>query len=186
MHALGPSREGLPKIRNILLSRLARCDAQGIYLVRESGIILSIKAAWLQKSIAAFDKGTRCSVLVLVFEMVHICVLRSTCCQRIGGASSRSLPMISPVRTAVRGRLMMTILAGLAEFERELIRARTSAGRDRAKAQGVRFGRKPKLTAHQRAHALKLLDAGEPQSAVAKVLGVDQSTISRLATRSAA
>ena len=72
------------------------------------------------------------------------------------------------------------------EFERELIRARTSAGRDRAKAQGVRFGRKPKLTAHQRAHALKLLDAGEPQSAVAKVLGVDQSTISRLATRSAA
>jgi DNA invertase Pin-like site-specific DNA recombinase len=84
------------------------------------------------------------------------------------------------------GRLMMTILAGLAEFERELIRARTSAGRDRARAQGVRFGRKPKLTAHQCAHALKMLNAGEPQSAVAKVLGVDQSTISRLAARGAA
>jgi DNA invertase Pin-like site-specific DNA recombinase len=84
------------------------------------------------------------------------------------------------------GRLMMTVLAGLAEFERELIRARTSAGRDRAKARGVRFGRKPKLTAHQRAHALKMLDAGEPQSAVAKVVGVDQSTVSRLAARPAA
>jgi DNA invertase Pin-like site-specific DNA recombinase len=66
---------------------------------------------------------------------------------------------------------MMTILVGLAEFERELIRARTSAGRDRARAQGVRFGRKPKLTAHQRAHALNMRDAGEPRSAVAKVLG---------------
>jgi DNA invertase Pin-like site-specific DNA recombinase len=59
-------------------------------------------------------------------------------------------------------------------------------GRERAKAQGVRFGRKPKLTAHQRSQALKLLDAGEPQSTVARLLNVDQSTISRLATRVAA
>ena len=72
---------------------------------------------------------------------------------------------------------------GLAEFERSLIAARTSAGRERAKANGIRFGRKPKLTAHQRAYALKLLDQGEPQSAVARVLGVDQSTVSRLAAR---
>ena len=47
----------------------------------------------------------------------------------------------------------MTVLAGLAEFERELIRARTSAGRDSAKAKGVRFGRKPKLSAPARACA---------------------------------
>lgn len=78
---------------------------------------------------------------------------------------------------------MLTILGGLAEFERSLISARTAAGRARAKANGVRFGRRPKLNPHQRAHALKLLDAGEPQSAVARVLGVDQSTISRLAAR---
>ncbi len=78
---------------------------------------------------------------------------------------------------------MLTILGGLAEFERSLISARTAAGRARAKANGVRFGRRPKLNAHQRVHALKLLDAGEPQTAVARVLGVDQSTISRLAAR---
>jgi DNA invertase Pin-like site-specific DNA recombinase len=45
---------------------------------------------------------------------------------------------------------MLTVLGGLAEFERELIEARTDEGRKRAQARGVRFGRKPKLTAHQR------------------------------------
>jgi DNA invertase Pin-like site-specific DNA recombinase len=41
----------------------------------------------------------------------------------------------------LNGRLMLTVLGGLAEFERELIRARTGEGRKRAKARGVRFGR---------------------------------------------
>jgi DNA invertase Pin-like site-specific DNA recombinase len=41
---------------------------------------------------------------------------------------------------------MLTVLGGLAEFERELIRARTSEGRARAKARGVKLGRRPKLT----------------------------------------
>ena len=48
-----------------------------------------------------------------------------------------------------------------------------------------RFGRPSKLTKHQKEQALKLLDAGEPQSAVARLLNVDQSTISRLAARAA-
>ena len=48
--------------------------------------------------------------------------------------------------TTAAGRLMLTILGGLAEFERELIKARTVEGRDRAKARGVRMGRKHKLT----------------------------------------
>jgi DNA invertase Pin-like site-specific DNA recombinase len=45
---------------------------------------------------------------------------------------------------------MLTVLGGLAEFERELICARTGEGRDRAKAKGVRMGREPKLTDHQK------------------------------------
>jgi DNA invertase Pin-like site-specific DNA recombinase len=57
--------------------------------------------------------------------------------------------------TTPRGRLMLTVLGGLAEFERDLIRARTSEGRERAKARGVRMGRPPKLTPHQRREALK-------------------------------
>jgi hypothetical protein len=52
--------------------------------------------------------------------------------------------------TTPHGRLMLTALGGLAEFERELIRSRTSEGRARAKARGVVLGRKPKLTHHQR------------------------------------
>jgi len=52
--------------------------------------------------------------------------------------------------TSAHGRLMMTVLAGLAEFERELIVARTGEGRTRAVAKGVKFGRKPKLSAYQR------------------------------------
>jgi DNA invertase Pin-like site-specific DNA recombinase len=75
------------------------------------------------------------------------------------------------------------VLGGLAEFERSLIKARTDVGIKRARELGVAFGRPHKLTKHQQEQALKLLDAGEPQSAVARLLAVDQSTISRLAAR---
>jgi DNA invertase Pin-like site-specific DNA recombinase len=54
--------------------------------------------------------------------------------------------------------LMLTVLGGLAEFERELIRARTSEGRARAKARGVHMGRPPKLTPHQQAEARRRRD----------------------------
>ena len=77
--------------------------------------------------------------------------------------------------------VMLTVLGGLAEFERELILARTGAGRDRAKAQGVRFGRPPSLTPHQRREAMERLAQGAAQAELARSYGVSQSTISRLA-----
>ena len=58
-----------------------------------------------------------------------------------------------------------SVLGGLAEFERELIRARTHEGRQRAKAAGRRLGRKPKLTPHQRQEALDALAKGEATQA---------------------
>ena len=76
---------------------------------------------------------------------------------------------------------MLTMLGGLAEFERELIRARTGEGRERAKAQGVKMGRRPKLTDHQKREALKRRDAGEPMREIARTYNVSHSTISRLA-----
>ena len=82
--------------------------------------------------------------------------------------------------TTAHGRLMVTILGGLAEFERSLIKARCDVGIARARANGVRFGRKPKLTAYQRTEAIKRREAGEPQGAIARSFNVDQSTISRL------
>ena len=67
------------------------------------------------------------------------------------GASSRSLADQWADTTTPHGRLMLTVLGGLAEFERHLILSRTAEGRTRAQANGVRFGRKPVLTAYQRA-----------------------------------
>jgi DNA invertase Pin-like site-specific DNA recombinase len=69
---------------------------------------------------------------------------------------------------------------GLAEFERELIRARTDEGRTRAKARGVRFGRKPKLTVHQRQEAIARRAAGEALVDIGRSYNVSHSTISRL------
>lgn len=74
----------------------------------------------------------------------------------------------------------MTILAGLATFERHLIRARTDEGRKRAQARGVRFGRKPKLTAFQIKEALARREVGEPMTDIGRSYRVSHSTISRL------
>ena len=83
--------------------------------------------------------------------------------------------------TSPHGRLMLTVLGGLAEFERSLIRVRTSEGRERAMKEGVRFGRKPKLTQHQKREALARRDKGETLTAIARSYNVSDSTISRLA-----
>jgi DNA invertase Pin-like site-specific DNA recombinase len=97
------------------------------------------------------------------------------------GAGFKSLHDTWADTTNAHGRLMVTILAGLAEFERELILARTSDGRARAKARGVKFGRPSALTAHQRQEALQRLANGEAQADVARTFNVSQATISRLA-----
>jgi DNA invertase Pin-like site-specific DNA recombinase len=100
------------------------------------------------------------------------------------GAGFKSLGDAWADTTTPHGRLMLTVLGGLAEFERELILARTGDGRKRAKARGVRFGRPPSLTAHQRAEALQRLAEGIAQADLARTYGVSQATISRLAAPS--
>jgi DNA invertase Pin-like site-specific DNA recombinase len=95
-------------------------------------------------------------------------------------AGFRSLGDTWADTTTAHGRLMLTVLGGLAEFERELIRARTSEGRTRAQARGVKMGRPPKMTSHQVKEALRRRDAGEPMRDIAKSYNVSHSTISRL------
>jgi DNA invertase Pin-like site-specific DNA recombinase len=97
------------------------------------------------------------------------------------GAGFKSLGDAWADTTTPHGRLMLTVLGGLAEFERELILARTSDGRTRAKARGVKFGRPLSLTAHQRQEAMERLAKGEAQADIARSYAVSQSTISRLA-----
>ena len=82
--------------------------------------------------------------------------------------------------TAPHGRLILAVLGGLAEFERDLIRARTSEGRERA-VWGVRMGRPPKLTQHQRREAILRRDHdGEKLADIARSYDVSPTTISRL------
>jgi DNA invertase Pin-like site-specific DNA recombinase len=79
-----------------------------------------------------------------------------------------------------RGHELRQLRPAIAEFERDLIRERTGDGRKRAMANGVRFGRKPKLSPFQRAEALKRRAAGETLASIAKSYAVDISMISRL------
>jgi DNA invertase Pin-like site-specific DNA recombinase len=96
------------------------------------------------------------------------------------GAGFRSLKDTWADTTTPHGRLMLTVLGGLAEFERELIRSRTGEGRQRAIARGVVMGRKPKLTPHQRKEAIARRTAGEGLVEIARSYDVSHSTISRL------
>ena len=96
-------------------------------------------------------------------------------------AGFRSLGDTWADTTTAHGRLILTVLGGLAEFERDLIRTRTGEGRERAKARGVKLGRKPKLTEHQKREAIRRRDVdGETVREIARSYNVSHSTISRL------
>jgi len=82
--------------------------------------------------------------------------------------------------TTPHGRLMLTILGGLAEFERELIRTRTGEGRARAKARGQSLGRPFRLTPHQRQEVIARRGAGELLSEIARSYNVSAATICRV------
>jgi len=97
------------------------------------------------------------------------------------GAGFRSVADAWADTTTAHGRLMLTVLGGLAEFERELIKARTGEGRRRAKAQGKSLGRPFKLTDHQKAEAILRRDSGEETLAeIGRSYNVSSATISRL------
>lgn len=96
------------------------------------------------------------------------------------GVAFRSLSDVWADTTTPHGRLMLTVLGGLAEFERELIKSRTSEGRRRAKERGQTFGPKRKLTPFQQQQARERKAAGEPVRDIARSYNVSASTISRL------
>jgi DNA invertase Pin-like site-specific DNA recombinase len=82
--------------------------------------------------------------------------------------------------TTAAGRLMLTILGGLAEFERELIKARTAEGRERAKGRGVRMGRKRKLTPRQQEEIRRRKAEGQSVRELGRSYNVSPNTISRI------
>ena len=161
-------------------SALAAAGAEKVFSEKVSGAVTDRKA--LAKAIAALGAGD----VLLVTRLDRLA--RSTrdllnVLDAVGkaGAGFRSLADAWADTTTPHGKLMITILGGLAEFERSLILARTSEGRTRAKARGVRFGRKLKLTLHQRQEAIARREAGEALAEIGRSYNVSHSTISRLA-----
>ena len=141
--------------------------------------------AGLRRALAELDKGD----VLMVTRLDRLARSTRDLLNTLGGrlpagrAGFRSLGDTWADTTTAHGRLMLTVLGGLAEFERELIRARTGEGRERAKARGVKMGRKPKLTPHQIREAIRRRDKGETVRDIARTYNVTHSTISRLATR---
>jgi DNA invertase Pin-like site-specific DNA recombinase len=161
------------------LEALKAAGAENIYREKISGA--RADRPQLAKLMATLNQGD----VVLVTKLDRLG--RSTrelldLIERIGnaGAAFRSLgdPLFDT--TSSQGRLLTTLLAAIAEFERELIRERTGEGRKRAMANGVKFGRKPKLSEYQRQEALKRRADGETLASIAKSYAVDISMISRL------
>src|SRR5580704_4275011 len=98
------------------------------------------------------------------------CALASTIC----------LTMANRSKVERASRLMIAVLGGLADVERDLIRTRTAEGRSRAKARGQHMGRPPKLTPQQQKEARRRRAEGATLKELAKSYNVGKSTISRL------
>jgi DNA invertase Pin-like site-specific DNA recombinase len=157
--------------------RSAGCEK--VFAEKQSGA--KTDRAQLAKAIAALGLGDT----LVVCKLDRLArstrdLLNTLAAIAAAGATFKSLGDQWADTTTAHGRLMLTVLGGLAEFERHLILARTSEGRQRAQQRGVRFGRKPKLTAHQQQEALARRAGGEALTEIARSFNVSHSTISRL------
>jgi DNA invertase Pin-like site-specific DNA recombinase len=161
------------------LASLKAAGAEQIFSEKISGAITDRKA--LSKALAGLGEGD----VLLVTRLDRLArstrdLLNVLDSVSRAGAKFRSLADSWADTSTMHGELMVTILAGLATFERHLIRARTDEGRKRAQARGVRFGRPQKLTAFQIREALARREAGEAMADIGRSYGVSHSTISRL------
>jgi DNA invertase Pin-like site-specific DNA recombinase len=148
---------------------------------RETASGTKTNRAQLRKALAALDAGD----VLVVTRLDRLArstrdLLNTLAAITDRKAGFRSLGDAWADTTTAHGRLMVTVLGGLAEFERELIRARTGEGRARAKARGKHMGRPPKLTEHQRQEAVARRERGEALTEIARSYNVSHSTISRL------
>jgi DNA invertase Pin-like site-specific DNA recombinase len=135
----------------------------------------------LAKAIAALGKGD-CLVVCKLDRLARSTRDLLNTLDTIGkaGATFKSLGDAWADTNTPAGKLMLTVLGGLAEYERHLILTRTAEGRTRAQANGVRFGRKPSLTPYQRAEALRRRAGGETLVEIARSFNVSHMTIARL------
>ena len=100
----------------------------------------------------------------------------------LAGARFQSISEPWADTTTHAGKMIMTIFAGIAEFERDLIRERTGAGRADAQKRGVRFGRPKKMNEDQQKLAQRLLKEGKSVREVARTFSVHPATLYRILT----
>lgn len=161
------------------IAALTAAGAVKIFSEKESGAKTDREA--LARAIAVLDKGDLLLVTRLdrlARSMLDLLNTLEEVSKRKAGFRSLAEPWADT--TTAHGKLMLTILGGLAEFERSLILSRCNEGRVRAMANGVQFGRKHKLTAHQKGEAMQRRQAGETLQDIAKSYNVSHQTIGRL------
>jgi DNA invertase Pin-like site-specific DNA recombinase len=161
------------------VDQLTQAGAERIFKEKVSGAITHRQQ--LKRALDTLDEGD----LLVVTRLDRLArstrdLLNTLAAIAEKKAGFRSLGDAWADTTTPHGRLMLTVLAGLAEFERDLIRARTSEGRERAKARGVKLGRPFKLTPHQQREARTRRERGDTLMDIARSYNVSHSTISRL------
>jgi DNA invertase Pin-like site-specific DNA recombinase len=161
-------------------------DAGAGKVWREVASGVQTDRAQLRRAIAALEPGDVLMVTRLDRLARSTRDLLNTLATITGkGAGFRSLGDAWADTTTPHGRLMLAVLGGLAEFERDLIRARTGEGRARAKARGQSLGRPHKLTPHQRREAIRRRESGtESLAEIGRTYNVSAATISRLTASS--
>src|SRR5215467_2267538 len=188
--------------RNMTVYGYARVSTDGQTLAAQDGQLRAAGCAKVYSEKASGAKTDRPELAKVVRKLDEGDVLVVTRLDRLArstrdllntlgtvtqkGAGFRSLADTWADTTTPHGRLLLTVLGGLAEFERELIRARTGEGRARAKARGVHMGRPSKLNRHQQREAMERRAAGESLTDIARSYGVSHTTIMRLTAAPAA
>ncbi len=164
-------------------AQVAQLKAAGaVSVFRDSASASGLSRNGLRRALNQLESGD----VLLVTQLNRLALstreLLSTLAAITGKqAGFRSLAENWADTTTRNGRFMLTVLGGLAEFERESNRARTTDGQQRAVARGVKLGRKPKLTPQQTREAIRRRDRGELLRDIARSYNVSHSTISRLA-----
>lgn len=163
----------------IQLDNLKNAGCEKIYKEKISGAHL--KRPELLKMI----EQLRANDQIIVWKLDRLA--RSTrdllnICDQIAAskASFKSLSETWADTTTPGGKMILTVFAGIAEFERDLIIERTSSGRKAAQNRGVKFGRPLKLDENQKESILELIQSGTPVKKVAKSFKTHPATIYRM------
>jgi DNA invertase Pin-like site-specific DNA recombinase len=159
--------------------RAAGCDGKNIYREKITGTAADRpQLQKLMKALAPGDLVITPAVDRLSRDATDLMVIARDMQRAGAGLRSIAEPVVDT--TSDFAELVLAMLGVAAKLERRRIAERTARGRADAKANGVRFGRKPKLTAHQQREARERIEAGETQRSVARSHNVSQATISAI------